>query len=50
MKFISRVVPTPKFRYIDVIMTSYLQKLRHIFSSSGFYFIAYLWLEQKSQT
>jgi len=22
-------------------MTSYLQKLRHIFSSTGFYFIAY---------
>jgi len=41
LKFFSRLVPTPKFRSIDVIMTSNLQKLRHIFSSSRFYFIAY---------
>jgi len=41
LKFISNVVPTPKFLSIDVNMTSYLQKLRHIFSSSGFCFIAY---------
>jgi len=41
LKFFSRVVLTPKMWPINVIMMSYLQKLRHIFSSSRFYFIAY---------
>jgi len=35
------VVLTPKMWSINVIMTSYLQKWRHIFSWSEFYFIAY---------
>jgi len=31
LKFLSRMVPIPKFQSIDVIMTSYLQKLLQIF-------------------
>jgi len=41
LKFLARVVLTPKIWSSIVSMTSYLQKWRHIFSSSGFYFIAY---------
>jgi len=42
LKFLAGVVLTPKILWsINVIMTSYLQKFRHKFSSSGFYFIAY---------
>jgi len=40
LKFLARVVLTPKMWSITVILTSYLQKWCHIFSS-GFYFIAY---------
>jgi len=40
LKFLSRVIPTPKFRSIDVFMTVIFSKITSYFPSSEFYFIA----------
>jgi len=53
LKFISRVVPNPKFRSIDVIMTSYLQKITSDFFIKWILLHCLsllLWLEQESKT
>jgi len=36
LKFLARILLNPKFRSINIIMTSYLQKLRHIFCQVDF--------------